>query len=183
MILLAGIGAAAIFRLLPNWPLKLIAVIVLAAGAGHLGWQAYQLNFNPRYLADARNPYVYSHTPLPLPNLGARLDRLAQRVPEGHDLWIQVVVTDNYWPLPWYLRKFNEERVCYWLDEKAWKRDLDRYPPPAILIISSDIDCDDLATRLADYSGPLYESLRSGVLIAVYVRKDLWPTFLAASKN
>ena len=70
MILLAGVGAAAIFRFLPNWPLKLLAAIVLAAGAGHLGWQAYQLNFNPRYMADPLNPYVYAHTPTPLPRLG-----------------------------------------------------------------------------------------------------------------
>ena len=178
MILLAGVGAAAIFRFLPNWPMKLMAAIVLAAGAGHLGWQAYQLNFNPRFMADPLNPYVYAHTPMPLPRLAAQLDRLAERVPEGRDLWIQVVVTDNYWPLPWYLRKFNEERVGYWLDAKAWKQERDHFPPPAILILSSDVDCDDMATRLAGYGGPVYWSLRPGVLIAVYVRKDLWPAYL-----
>jgi predicted membrane-bound mannosyltransferase len=174
MILLAGVGAAAIFRFLTTWPLKLIAAIVLAAGAGHLDWQAYQLNFNPRYIADPRNPYVYAHTPMPMPKLALRLDRLAQRAAEGRDLWVQVVVTDNYWPLPWYLRRFNDERVGYWLDAKAWKRDMDHFPPPAILILSSDVDRDDHA----GYCGPHYESLRPGALIAVYVRKDLWPAYL-----
>ena len=178
MILLAGVGAAAIFRWLPNWPMKLIAAIVLAAGAGHLGWQAYQLNFNPRFIADPLNPYVYAHTPRPC-RAGAR-NSIAwpSASPEGHDLWIQVVVTDNYWPLPWYLRKFNEERVGYWLDAKAWKQDRDHFPPPAILILSSDVDCDDIAARLAGYGGPVYESLRPGVLVAVYVRKDLWPVYV-----
>ena len=178
MILLAGVGAAAIFRFLPNWPMKLVAAIALAVGAGHLGWQAYQLNFNPRYMADPKNPYVYAHTPLPLPKLAAQLDCLAGRVPGGRDLWIQVVVTENYWPLPWYLRKFNEERVGYWLDAKAWKEQRDNFPPPAILILSSDVDCDDIATRLAGYDGPGYESLRPGVFVMVYVRKDLWPAYL-----
>ena len=79
MILLAGIGAAAVFRFMPNWPLKVLATVVLAAGAGHLGWQAYQLNFNPRYIADPLNPYVYAHTPMPLPKLAARLDRLGEQ--------------------------------------------------------------------------------------------------------
>jgi uncharacterized protein (TIGR03663 family) len=178
MILLAGIGAAAIFRLMPNWPTKLVAAVVLAVGAGHLGWQACQLNFNSLYLADPQNPYCYAHTPMPLPRLAARLDRLAERVPEGRDLWIQVVVSENYWPLPWYLRRFNEERVGYWLDGDAWKQDRDHFPPPAILILSDDIDCDDVAARLADYGGPLNESLRPNVLIEVYFRKDLWQTYL-----
>ena len=177
MILLAGVGAAAIFRLVPNWPLKLLAVVALATGAGHLGWQAYQLNFKPRYLADPLNPYVYAHTPIPLPRLASRLDRLAEHAPEGHDLWIQVVVTDNYWPLPWYLRKFNEERVCYWLDANAWKQDRDHLPPPGILILSNDVDCDDITTR-PGYSGPGNESLRPGVPIVIYVRNDLWPAYL-----
>ncbi|MGO9114866.1 MAG: flippase activity-associated protein Agl23 [Thermoguttaceae bacterium] len=178
MILLAGVGAAAIFRLLPSWPLKLIAAIVLAAGAGHLGWQAYQLNFNPRFIADPLNPYVYAHTPTPLPRLAAQLDRLAERVPEGRDMLIQIVVTDNYWPLPWYLRKFNDARVGYWLDAKAWRRDMDHLPSPAILILSNDVDCNDLKTRLEGYGDPFNWSLRPGVLIAVYVRKDLWRAYL-----
>ena len=88
------------------------------------------------------------------------------------------MVTDNYWPLPWYLRKFDEERVCYWLDAKAWKQERDRYPPPAILILSSDVDCDDIAARLAGYGGPDCGSLRPGVFVEVYVRKDLWPAYL-----
>ncbi len=150
---------------------------MLAAGAGHLGWQSYQLNFNPRFIADPMNPYVYAHTPTPLPRLAARLDHLAERVPEGRDLWIQVVVTGNYWPLPWYMRKFNEERVCYWLDADAWKQQRDRFPPPAILILSSDVDCDDMETR-PGYGGSDSGSLRPGVLIAVYVRTDLWPLYL-----
>ncbi len=183
MILLAGVGATAIFRLLPTWPMKLIAVFVLAAGAGHLGWQAYQLNFSPRYIASPLNPYVYAHTPMPLPKLGSRLDRLAGRVPEGRDLPIQVVVTDNYWPLPWYLRKFNEERVGYWLDAKKWKRERDHFPLPAILILSGDVDCDDLKIPLVGYRGAGLESLRPGVFIAIYVREDLWQEYLAAANG
>ena len=115
---------------------------------------------------------------MPLPKLAARLDRLAERVPKGRDMWIQVVVPENYWPLPWYLRKFNEERVGYWLDAEAWKQEREHFPPPAMLILSSEVDCDDLATGLADYGGPLHESLRPGVLVSVYLRKDLWSAYL-----
>ena len=135
------------------------------------------MNFKPGFIASPLNPYVYAHTPTPLPRLAARLERLAGRVPEGRDLWIHVVVPDNYWPLPWYLRKFNKERVGYWLDATTWKRDLDRSPPPAILILASDVDTDDIAPRLAGYEGPDCGALRPGVLIAVYVREDLWPAY------
>ena len=178
MILLAGVGVAAIFRILPARSVWIIPVLLmLIAGAGHLGWQAYQLNFKPRLMADPLNPYVYAHTPMPLPRLGLRLECLAQRVPEGNHLSIQVVA-DNYWPLPWYLRKFDEQRVGYWRDANSWKEDRTRYPPPAILMISADIDEKELGTTLDGYNGPSYESLRPGVLIAVYVGKDLWPAYL-----
>ena len=86
---------------------------------------------------------------LPLPRLGARLDRFAQRVPEGHELWIQVVVPDNYWPLPWYLRKFNEERVGYWLDPAKWESDVERRPLPDMLILSADVESPRLSAKSA----------------------------------
>jgi len=181
MILLAGVGAAAIFRFLPNWPMKLVAAIVLAVGAGHLGWQAYQLSFNPRFVADAANPYVYAHTPPGLARLGGQLDRFAQRLPEGQDLWIHVVVPDNYWPLPWYLRKFKEERVGYWFDPAKWEHDLEseRCPLPDILILSADIESPRLAAKLAAYNDQRIESLRPGIFVRLYVRSELWPGFLA----
>ena len=178
MILLAGVGAAVFVRIAPNWPLKLLAATLLAVGAGHLDWESWQLNFNPRYLADPSNPYVYAHTPMPLPKLGARLDRLAERVPQGRDLWIQVVVPENYWPLPWYLRRFDERRIGYWLDPNVWKEERDRFPPPAILILGGDVESDGLAAGPVEYCGPVNESLRPGVLIRVYVRKDLWPIYI-----
>jgi uncharacterized protein (TIGR03663 family) len=178
MILLAGLGTAAIFQSLPNWPLRVAVGVVLIGGAGHLGWQAWELNFKPRYLSDPLNPYVYAHTPMPLPRLGARLDRFADQVPGGHDLWIHVVVPENYWPLPWYLRRFNEDHVGYWTDIQLWRKTRKELPPPVILILSGAADDGDLANFLAGYDGPGYESLRPGVLLWVFVRKDLWPTYV-----
>jgi uncharacterized protein (TIGR03663 family) len=179
LILLAGVGTAAIFRWLPGWPAKTVATLVLAAGGGQLGWQAYQLNFSPRFLADPKNPYIYSHTPTTLPRLLAGLDRLADRVPEGHDLWIQIVAAENYWPIPWYLRRFNEERIGYWLDAKRWKQETIHLPPPAIMIVSGDVEDDDMANRLAGYNS-VYVSLRPGILATVYIQERLWPEYLLA---
>ena len=177
-ILLAGVGAAAIFRCLPNWPMKLVAAIVLAAGAGHLGWQAYQLNFKPRFIADPLNPYVYAHTPPGLARLGGQLDRFAQRSPKGQDPWIHVVVPDNYWPLPWYLRKFPADHVGYWFDPAKWESEIERCPLPDILILSADVESPRLSAKPAAYNDQRIESLRPGVFVRLYVRSDLWPAFL-----
>jgi uncharacterized protein (TIGR03663 family) len=172
MILLAGVGVAAVFRFLRSWPLKSMAAIAFAAGAAHLGWQAYQLNFNPRLTADSHNPYVYAHTPTTLPAFCARLDRFAASIPKGHDLWIQVVVPDNYWPLPWYLRRFNPDHIGYWRDAEARKRERQHFPPPAVLMLSTEIECNGLT----GYAG--MQALRPDTFITIYIRNDLWATFL-----
>ena len=135
MTLLAGVGAEAVFRRLrgdcPEFRpvpldrpklglsalLRALAALALAAGMLQLGWQSYHLNF--RFAADPRNPYCYAHTPPDLVRLAGRLDLAAQRLPAGHDMLIHVVA-DNFWPLPWYLRHFNPERVGYWRSAAEW---------------------------------------------------------------
>jgi hypothetical protein len=75
MIVLAGIGAAAIIGAVPRLPLKLAAAGLLIAGAVQLGWQCYALNF--RFSADARNPYVYAHTSTDIRKFARQMERLA----------------------------------------------------------------------------------------------------------
>jgi uncharacterized protein (TIGR03663 family) len=194
MILLAGIGAEAIFSAIQRHAgaqgsaiprlrfglLWLLAIGALTTGAAHLGWQAYRLSFDPRLVCDPRNPYVYSHTPPGLPRLAERLDRLRQRMPPGRELTVHVVVKENYWPLPWYLRKFKPRTVGYWLDPAQWQKDLAHVPMPDALILSEDVDSPELAARLHDYNGQMIESLRPGSLVRVYVGNRLWPEFIAA---
>ena len=43
-------------------------------------------------------------------------------MPPGRDLTVHVVVKENYWPLPWYLRKFKPDTVLYWLDPAKWQK-------------------------------------------------------------
>ena len=115
MTLLAGVGAVALVRGLRRMPLQLAALAILAVLAAHLGWQSYVLNF--RLYADQRNPYVYAHTTGDVLNLARLMDRLAAASPKGHAMLIQVITPGNYWPLPWYLRKFT--RVGYWQEAPA----------------------------------------------------------------
>lgn len=55
IILLAGVGAVVLLRSIRVASARVLILIVLLAGCGHLGWQAWALSFP--YAADQRNPY------------------------------------------------------------------------------------------------------------------------------
>jgi predicted membrane-bound mannosyltransferase len=179
MILLAGVGAWAVLRWLPGLPLKTLALGLLVTGAGHLGSECRRLNFDPRLIADQRNPYVYAHTSTDALNLAARMERLAQLSDDGHEMVIHVVTPENYSPLPWYLRKFNH--VGYWHDPAVWDRETAHYPPPSVILLTSDVqEAVDAHLRTA-YNRQMIFGLRPTVLLSVYVREDLWAKFISAS--
>jgi uncharacterized protein (TIGR03663 family) len=192
MILLAGIGVDAILRSFPARGFELsppvwtiyASTVSLIVGAmivatAHLAKQSYRLNFDPPLVSDSRNPYVYAHTPLGLPRLTEQLERLRQEVP-GRALTVHVVAKENYWPLPWYLRKFPPNSVGYWLDATEWQKALGQLPLPDVLIISCDFDSPEIVARLGGYNGQRIESLRPGSPVHVYVREQLWPAFLGS---
>ena len=179
MILLAGIGVAAILRWMPNWPAKTLVALLLVAGAAHLGRESYQLNF--RFFADLRNPYVYAHSSGDVVELAKQMERLAQASPDGHDLVIHVVTPENYWPLPWYLRQFNRNHIGYWQDVSAWRDDTRPYPPPPVIMLAAEVQAEVDAHLRAGYNQQMMYGLRPGVLLQVYVREDLWQAFTAAA--
>lgn len=172
MILLAGIGTCILLRCAPGRLGKTVVALTLAAGLVHLGREAYALSF--RFPADQRNPYVYAHTSPDVLNLEKTLERLADVAPERHGLSIHVVTPENYWPLPWYLRRFDASRIGYWQDAAVWARQLPNLPRPAVVILTSEVQPTvDAALPGAYNRQPVY-GLRPGVLLSVYVREDLW---------
>ncbi len=64
-----------------------------------------------RFAADARNPYVYSHTSTNVLELSRRVHELASLHGDGLNMPVQVVQSEQGWPLPWYLR--DMPRVGY----------------------------------------------------------------------
>lgn len=163
MILLAGIGTGAVWAGFARpgadpaeaepqtgaakplrsrwrrWTCQLSAVVLLAGSSCWLGWQTWLTSF--RDCEDPANPFVYSHTTSEVLDLVQRVEQIVQAQPEGRRTYIQVICAEHdYWPLPWYLRKF--ERVA-WLDRVPHGR-------PAVLIITQP----ELERALAEY---LYE--------------------------
>jgi predicted membrane-bound mannosyltransferase len=178
LILLAGLGAAVLVRGVPTLPAKLAVAVLLAAGLWPLGRECQW--FNGRLAADARNPYVYAHSSTDVKNLAAQAERLAAVSPAGHELIIHVVTPENYWPLPWYLRRFNRDHIGYWQDAEAWWRDTRTLPPPAVVILTSDVQ-ESVDERLSGpYNRQMIYGLRPGVLLSVYVQQDLWDAMLAS---
>jgi uncharacterized protein (TIGR03663 family) len=178
MILLAGFGAAELLRQLRKIPLKILAGLLLIAGAVHLGRECYALNY--RFYADQRNPYVYAQTPNDFLNLAARMEQLARVSPKGHDLAIHVITPEVYWPLPWYLRHFNRDHIGYWSDPAQWAGTAAQGDPPAVIMLTADVQSAVDAHLRAAYNQQMIYGLRPGVLLLVYVREDLWKAVLAS---
>jgi len=168
MILLAGIGAAALIRWTPYLPLKALIALLMLIPVGQLAWQSYDLNFiNPAngYI----NPYVYALPSSNFMDLVKRLNELAAVSPAGRNFRIQVV-TKDCWPLPWYLRTFGN--VDY------WDKELPKPGEAAILIAASPSQDHEVSHALGEDYDSFHYGLRRGVVLSMYVERELWQSFL-----
>jgi uncharacterized protein (TIGR03663 family) len=163
LALLAGVGAAALVRWIPTRPLKALVVLGLAVLAYDMAGQA--LMANDRMCADQRNPYVYAHTAPDALNLVKRVEEAAAVAPEGDALVIKVITPWNYWPLPWYLRRYPN--VGYYHDVPD--------DPNAAVIITSPEVLEQVDGRLrGEYNMQSMYGLRPGVVMNVCVARPLW---------
>jgi hypothetical protein len=174
MILLAGAGAALVWRACrPAW-LKAAAATVLAAGLAHLGWQSWLGNFAADrsglpYCDSPKNPYVYSQTLPDALRLVATVEGLARVSPQKYDTIVEVMAPESYWPLPWYLRRFPN--TGYW--DK-----IPDQPLAPVMIVSTDLHAafDERPARTHLMAG--YFELRPQVFLELYVCTNLWTGYV-----
>jgi hypothetical protein len=171
--ILAGVGTVEIWNRARQTVVRALLVCLFLAGLANLGWQSYRVNFIA--FADPRNPYVYSPTAPEIDELTERLTALSQLSPEHDQMTINVFSVDEYyWPLPWYLRRFS--KVGYWTQKLP--SDIE-----APIILSSPTFDEELTRRLdKTHLMTGFYGLRSGVLIQLWVRLDLWERFIKAQK-
>ena len=167
MILLAGVGADAVVKSFSSRRARTAAYVLMLAAAGHLAWQAYRASFPLN--SDPRNPYVYAQTSPDIYRLAQRVEAVSRVHPYGPAMVIKVVTSPaEYWPLPWYLRRFPQ--VGYW-----------HLPPEQVdapvVITSPDLQ-PEVEKRLRDKYQLEYFGLRPGVLLAMYVQSDLWDAIM-----
>ena len=174
MILLAGVGAVVVVRLAPGTLARVITVLLLSAGGVFLVWQACLGNY--KFFADPRNPYVYAHTHPDVVQVAERIDEISEVHPAGDGMYIQVIYPDNFWPLPWYLRRFSNV---------GWFSEVDEQVPIApVIVFSATID-QDLRKKLTGLNVtyvPLfnrYKQLRPRIFLRGLVAKDLWNRYEA----
>ena len=168
IILLAAVSMAAALKRIPSTPLKALFLIPILAATAHLGLQSYRANFV--YPADPRNPYVYAHTSSAFLKLVQRVDDIAAIHPDPPSMLIKIYQPDrDYWPLPWYLRKYDH--VGYWDTPPA--------NPEADIIIAAPGLRDELSERLQGEYAKEMQGLRPSVLRHVYIKQSLWDAFMA----
>ena len=170
VILLAGNGAALIWRSGRFILFRAVALIILVPGFVNLAVQCGRANFV--YPSDPRNPYVYAQTVPDYERLVRRIEDVAASAPEGRGTLIRVVAAaDETWPLPWSLRRFTQ--VGYWTDA-AGAGDVEGTP----LIVASADAAEVLTPRLGEDYQVEHFGLRPEVLLTLAVRRDLWDEFM-----
>jgi uncharacterized protein (TIGR03663 family) len=168
MILLAGVGAAALVDFFRSRPLKIILGVVLLALTAQLTWQSWRASFASA--ADRRNPYVYAQTVPDILNLVRRTEGIAGVAPAGFATVVKVIAPDSdYWPLPWYLRRFQN---------LGWYEKLPDEPLAPIMIVSATLDArlDDTTDRKWLMVG--LTELRPGKFFEQYVELELWKKYV-----
>jgi uncharacterized protein (TIGR03663 family) len=167
MILLAGVGAAALLGSMRQRFLRLALGLLLLAGAGHLAWQARLAN--GEYAADPRNPYVYAQTSPDLLNLVRQVEALAEVHPRGREMVVKVMAPDSdYGPLPWYLR--NLKQIGWWDQVPS-----DPFAPVMIVSAKLHAGLDEKKTHVMVG----YFQLRPQLFFELYVDLKLWQAYLA----
>jgi predicted Ser/Thr protein kinase len=106
--------------------------------------------------ADARNPYAYVHSSPDVLKIRALAEAALTRAPAGPIR----IISEEYWPIPWYLRALPPTAVGYWPT------------PPAIsdgaLIIASSTQAVALRPLLRARYHESYLGLRPGFLLVVF---------------
>jgi uncharacterized protein (TIGR03663 family) len=179
MILLAGIGGAALIQASTDRWQKLLTWSLLALfGLLSPGVQAFLGSY--RYYADTCNPYVYAHPTTDVFAVAQRVKDISHVHPDGNKMYIQVICPGgDYWPLPWYLRSFSKV---------GWWTEVDKNVESAPVIIASPKVQQELAEKLYELPPPgqriLYVPLfdriiylRPQVELLGFVRKDLSDSF------
>ena len=173
-LFLAAIGVMAIPGLLKTRLQRIAAYSLLILAALHIAGQSYRINFI-RY-AHAENPFVYAHPTEDVFKMAGNMEAIARTQPEGYDIHVEVIAAqDDYWPLPWYLRRFN--RIGWW-------DHVDMHQPAApVILIQAELE-GELIGKLYELPPPgqrrlyipmfdTYTELRPGVEWRGFVALDI----------
>jgi len=187
MAILSGYAAGQIYGAMPLTSLRLLwalALVVALIFNGHLAWRVNfdkhddnsnssgyftgagrKLEFRP-YI-DGLYGYVYAQTDRGILQLVQALSRETDKLPSRNHTPIYVASPD-YWPLPWYLRDYDQ--VAYTGSLPATVGGPPQFSQPIIIAsVSQQSELDGLPGWRAL---PQAFTLRPGVELVIYVRDE-----------
>jgi uncharacterized protein (TIGR03663 family) len=168
MVLLGGLGVAALWQWAGSAALRVGLAAVLLAAMAQLGWQAWRTAHT--FAADRQNPYVYAHTSADLLRLVGKVRALAALHPKANQALIQVIAPgQDYWPLPWYLRQFTQV---------GWWGAIPENPYAPLMLVGSKFDAEfDERSGKKWLMVGLFE-LRPKQFLELYVEFGLWKRYV-----
>ena len=79
-------------------------------------------------------------------------------------------LTGEYWPMPWYLRKYN--KVGFWEDK------MPHFPLQDIPVLITTPDREDIISKLSATHTAELRSRIPGYWLQVFYRNDLWQKYM-----
>jgi uncharacterized protein (TIGR03663 family) len=140
-------------------PGRVVASVALAAALGVSTYQSIDLNY--RHYADETYPYVFVHSTPEIFDLLSDIERYSEKAGTGKDTGV-VVVSPDYWPLPWYLRDYPKAGF--------YGQIVDTEEAMVLANVNQEPDLGRFADR---YTKTRTYRLRPGVDLVLYVRNEL----------
>ena len=178
-IIIASFGIYKIYGIINNKKYKIVFIILIGIIWSHNFLQTYITSFAHSYQPE--NPFTYSQSTLDIVEVSDKIIKVAQAKPIDTNLRISVIAKDNdYWPLPWYLRKLNNI---------AWNNHVANSVYQFPIIISTPEFEDEIINNVYNSPPPgkknLYvplldenSFLRPSIEIRGYIQKDLYDYYL-----
>jgi uncharacterized protein (TIGR03663 family) len=151
--LLAGFSVV----MMPMWRRSMQFAMVACIGVC-LVTQLRQTRYaTGRLASDVRNPFAYVPTRKDIEDLDVWLQKLRVVDPE-HPIDQIAVVGQGYWPLPWYLREFQNESM------------------PLVFALPESAEA--VALRLSATHTSVPRGLRAGVPVQLFIKNDVWELWM-----
>jgi len=173
LVLLAGTGTVALLQGLKRKRARIVSAIFLMVLGSTAIRQTWLLN--GRYDSDPGNPWVYAQAGESLLHVIRAVEDVASKVPEQFGIPVEVIVPRHeYWPLPWYFRRFT--RI-------GWYGRVDSTAAPVPVILVAPQEEPSLVLKLYERMPPgsrylyvplwnEYTELRPGCEIRGYIRNE-----------
>jgi len=178
-IILSGYGIITLFQMLNSDNYRVIFTLLITLIFMHNVYQTYVTSF--KYPYQPENPFTYSQPTSDVISIADEVIAIADASPSGNKTPISVIAKDSdYWPLPWYLRKFKNI---------AWNNNVTNSVYKFPIIIATPNFEDEIIHILFTIPPPgeknlyipmfdKYFTIRPSVEIRGYVQKDFYDYYL-----